>query len=328
VEAFPKEVQTDCSICLHTLKVPYVVGCCGYRFCKSCLVPSVKSCPLCKEVNFDKLPDKQLERLLNQRPVYCLLQDNGCRWTGELSNGSYYKRADLQCHRDVCESRPSLCVYCTYKCPYKELASHYKNCPMIPQKCKNNCSEKLFIKKELKSHLAKDCPLEAVTCEYQFAGCNLTLTRKDMKDHEDSQTKHHLSLVTTKCTQLQKKETSMSVEIQQLQTEMAKLTERLSGFVSRHQEIADENRLLKMKLNEVKPTHIKVSNLPTVAVENDIKNVFRRFGMPNAIIRSRPDCAYIHYTNSKIYGNIMQSGATKGIKLMRHRLVLELSYYP
>ena len=84
VEPFPKEVQTDYSIYLHTLKQPYVVGCCGYRFRKSSLPPSVKSCPLCKEVNFDRLQDKQFEHLLDQRPVYCLLQDSCCKWTGEL----------------------------------------------------------------------------------------------------------------------------------------------------------------------------------------------------------------------------------------------------
>ena len=106
VAPFPKEVQTDCSVCLHTLKQPYIVGCCGYRFCKSCLAPSVISCPLWKEVNFDKLQDKQLERLLIQRPVYCLLQDSGCKWTGELGKLSSHLSFEDSLSVTACEKLP------------------------------------------------------------------------------------------------------------------------------------------------------------------------------------------------------------------------------
>ena len=349
VEPIPKEVQTDCSVCLHTLKQPYIVGCCGYRFCKSCLAPSIKSCPLCKEVNFDKLQDKQLERLLNQRPIYCLLQDSGCKWTGELGKlsshlsfedslsvtaceklpvpcshcGGYFKRADLPGHQGVCESRPSQCIYCSYKCPFKKLASHHKSCLMIPQKCKNNCSEKLFTKEELESHLAKDCPLQYISCEFLFAGCESTLMRKDMKDHVECETKHHLSLVTTK---LQDKETSMSDELQKLQTQVTTLTKNISELASRFQEVSAENEQLKRQTNQSRPTYIRISNLPAGATENDINNVFRRFGTPDAIIRSRPDCVYIQYRVYSKYGIIMETHATKPIKLMKQRLVLELLY--
>ena len=112
VAPFPKEVQTDCSVCLHTLKQPYIVGCCGYRFCKSCLSPSVISCPLWKEVNFDKLQDKQLERLLIQRPVYCLLQDSGCKWTGALGKLSSHLSFEDSLSVTACEKLPVPCSHC------------------------------------------------------------------------------------------------------------------------------------------------------------------------------------------------------------------------
>ena len=50
VEAIPTELQTECSICLHTVRDPYMVDCCGYRFCKDCIMPvyvAFKKCPLC-----------------------------------------------------------------------------------------------------------------------------------------------------------------------------------------------------------------------------------------------------------------------------------------
>ena len=227
----------------------------------------------------------------------------------------------------MCESRPSQCIYCSYKCPFKKLASHHKSCLRAPQKCKNNCSEKLFTKEELESHLA-NCPLQYVFCEYRFAGCESTLIRKDMKDHMERRTKHHLSLVTTKCTLLQDKETSTSNELQKLQTQMITLTKNISELASRYQEVSAENERLKGQTNQSRPTSIKVSNLPAGANENDINNVFRRFGTPDAIIRSRPDCVYIQYSVYSNYGIIMQAHATKPLKLMKQRLVLELSYHP
>ena len=128
VEPFPKEVQTGCSICLHTLKQPYIVGCCGYRFCKSCLDPSIKSCPLCKEVNFDKLQDKQLERLLNQRSVYCLLQDSGCKWTGELGKLSSHLSFEDSLSVTACEKLPVPCSHCGGYFKHADLPGHQDVC--------------------------------------------------------------------------------------------------------------------------------------------------------------------------------------------------------
>ena len=50
MDTIPKEFQTECSICLHVLRDPHMVDCCGYRFCKRCIeqvMSEFKSCPLC-----------------------------------------------------------------------------------------------------------------------------------------------------------------------------------------------------------------------------------------------------------------------------------------
>lgn len=61
VEEPPKQLQTDCSICLCILKDPYLVDCCGISFCQSCIKPiqdDNKPCPVCN-VNFVTcIPDK------------------------------------------------------------------------------------------------------------------------------------------------------------------------------------------------------------------------------------------------------------------------------
>ena len=33
----PQELQTECAICLHVVREPYLVDCCGYRFCRVCI---------------------------------------------------------------------------------------------------------------------------------------------------------------------------------------------------------------------------------------------------------------------------------------------------
>ena len=344
VEPFPKEVQTDCSVCLHTLKQPYIVACCGYRFCKSCLAPSIKSCPLCKEVNFDKLQDKQLERLLNQRSVYCLLQDSGCKWTGELGKlsshlsfedsvsvtaceklpvpcshcGGYFKRADLPGHQGVCESRPSQCIYCSYKCPLKELDIHHKNCPKIPRPCKNNCGVH-FTPEELESHLANNCPLELMSCEYHFTGCEDKFFRKDFQVHMEENWSSHLNWTTVKL-----KQTLSSLEL--LKSEKEKIQKEKQELQALNEKLACENKALKQKINK-QTLQLKITNLPPEVTKHNLHCVFGRFGSVTNIQLNKPShYALIQYSSQCAYHKALVASSAKGINLLMHRLSIEPIY--
>ena len=50
VEVPPKSVQHECPVCLHVLKEPHQITCCGYSFCKE-YIQRVKdasnACPTC-----------------------------------------------------------------------------------------------------------------------------------------------------------------------------------------------------------------------------------------------------------------------------------------
>ena len=342
VEPFPKEVQTDCSICLHTLKQPYMVGCCGYRFCKSCLAPSVKTCPLCKEVNFDKLQDKQLERLLDQRSVYCLLQDSGCKWTGELGKlsshlsfedtlsvtacdklpvpcshcGGYFKRADLPSHQGVCESRPSQCIFCSYKCPFKELASRHKICLKIPRPCKNNCGAKNLTLDELESHLTNNCPLELISCEYHFTGCEDKFFRKDFQMHMEENLSFHLNLTTVKLKQTLAENENIQKEKLKLQVQNEKLT--------------CENIAIKQR--PYQPIQeLKVTNLPPEVTEQMLRSVFGMFGCVENIQLNQSyfeNFALIEYSFPTDHHKTLHASHSKGINLLKHRLSIEPVYSP
>ena len=85
-----EDVEIECSICLLILRQPYMVRCCGNRFCRTCLERLQEGalkdtpCPLCKQKIAAAMPDRKLQRLLNEKQVYCSNKNRGCTWTGEL----------------------------------------------------------------------------------------------------------------------------------------------------------------------------------------------------------------------------------------------------
>ena len=88
IEEPPKQLQTDCSICLCILKNPYLVNCCGTSLYQSCINPiqdGSNRCPVCNDQFTTCIPDKRLQRTLNEMKVYCSNKEFGCEWIGELA---------------------------------------------------------------------------------------------------------------------------------------------------------------------------------------------------------------------------------------------------
>ena len=141
----PEHLQTECSVCLCVLREPYLLDCCGYSFCKSCIEPiksEKKPCPLCAVHFTTCIPDKRLQRTLNDFQVYCSHKEEGCEWAGQLANlaqhlnvnplheaerlsgcqltsldckhcGECFQRRELVYHEtSVCSQRPYSCEYC------------------------------------------------------------------------------------------------------------------------------------------------------------------------------------------------------------------------
>ena len=355
VEPLPKEVQTECVICLQTLKEPYIVGCCGNRFCKACIEPdkTLKSCPLCNAKKFQKLPDKQLERLLNQRKVYCLLRGSGCRWTGERKNlsshldyenqtesfssssedtckllpipcsccKSYFRRKDIASHSRQCHLRPSVCSYCNFKCPFKDLVSHYNTCSLYPVTCSNSCCETTFTRNMLKSHLNNDCSLQKVVCEYEYAGCREKVMRKDMACHIEKKLKKHLDLVSVQCRALIDREKARVIDVE---NERKLLDEQISDLVTANQRLSDENkRLKKTKKEEKGMVHISVTNLPPGVTKHNLKCVFGQYGSVVDIdLPRRASYAMVEYSQREDCEKAFEASESKGINLLQHRLKL------
>ena len=132
-----------------------LVDCCGYRFCKTCIEPllAAKRCPVCNDHFSTVIPDKLLQRTLNQKQVYCTCKSEGCLWTGELSK--------IEEHELNCPRKPVMCDLCKeFQAPQKELKEH--QCPARLVVCPNGCGRSIKLS-SLKTHTENKCPLNIVS---------------------------------------------------------------------------------------------------------------------------------------------------------------------
>ena len=248
----PEHLQTECSVCLCVLREPYLLDCCGYSFCKSCIEPiksDKKPCPLCAVHFTTCIPDKRLQRTLNDFQVYCSHKEEGCEWAGQLANlaqhlnvnplheaerlsgcqltsldckhcGECFQRRELVYHEtSVCSQRPYSCEYCRdFKSAFEDVTSnHLSVCPDRPVSCSNGCGSSPLLKL-LQDHL-KECPLEVIECAFSYAGCSEKLPRKDMPEHITQSLAIHMSLQATSHRQ-----------------EVVKLNQRISELEERYEQ--------------------------------------------------------------------------------------------
>lgn len=332
VEPMPKEVQTECSICLSVLLEPYIVDCCGNRFCKTCIETVAQfrqPCPLCKCKYFQKIPDKHLQRLLKQRKVYCLLKDEGCAWIGamdalqehlqltveefslmqilgvkDVTSCEYvpihcsqckllFPRRTIMDHKVTCPMREVRCVYCeVYACPLRDVSDHYENCPSFPMLCPRGCAPRTHKREDLKAHLESECPLQEVNCEYHYAGCQVRMLRMDMPDHLETNTEKHLSLVSSKYKDIEAKYENLK-------------------------ENTTESKAIKF---------LYVSNLPAAAHYQMLHSRFGQFGVVSSIdmVPSR-SAAIIEFATNGGYTKTL-SASRYQINLLKHSLQVTPMY--
>ena len=228
IEKPPKQFQSECPVCLLVLREPYQATCCGYSFCRVC-IDQVKAncnpCPCCKKPHFQDFPNKGLQRSLNVFKVQCVNQNQGCQWVGELGeldshlnsdsftlerqlSGCKYvvikclycskllQRSDIQIHlNDHCHRRPFSCKYCgEFESYYEDVTTnHWPICGYYLVPCPNECGETLQ-RQNLENHIANDCPLTVVDCDFKHVGCEVKLLHKDLSAHLVENIVTHVSL--------------------------------------------------------------------------------------------------------------------------------------
>ena len=228
VEAPVDYLQSECPICLHILREPYQVTCCGKSFCRQCIERvkgSNKQCPCCNKGSFNGFPNLGLQQPLYGFKVYCVNKEVGCEWRGELGKldnhlnlnlqankelegcefaeiecsycSDFIKRNKLLHHKnELCDKRPFSCEYCNvYKSMYDDVIhNHWSVCACFPVQCPNKCGA-FPERQKLDDHVGKECPLTVVECDFHYAGCEVRLPRRNMPDHLKDGLVAHFSLL-------------------------------------------------------------------------------------------------------------------------------------
>ena len=193
MEDIPKDLQSECSICLNVPCRP-IVSCCGNRFCHTCIEPiqrNTRKCPLCSN-SFNSMPDRQLERTLSEKMVYCSVndeKDRSCKWKGKL----WALEDHLKIYMHPSKGHFGIqCCYCKLffsqskvidhqkKCPARHikmyvllrLKLHYQQCPNFPVPCPNGCGADIP-RKEILNHINEHCP-------FKDTGCKVEHTERDV----------------------------------------------------------------------------------------------------------------------------------------------------
>ncbi len=223
-------VQSECPVCLQIIREPHQVTCCGNKFCKYCIehIKETKNqCPTCNE-EFSSFADKGLKQSLYDLKVRCSHQKDGCEWTGELRQldehlntdpqpekqldgcqfveidciyncGNKLQRPYIQSHQiKDCPKRPFGCEHChDYKFTFDDVTNnHWPVCGSFPVPCPNQCGSTIQ-RQNIDSHVAAECPLTTIKCDFHHVGCAVKLPRQDMPEHQRENLLTHISLLAT-----------------------------------------------------------------------------------------------------------------------------------
>lgn len=283
IQPAPTLIQTECSICLLILREPYLVGCCGHNYCKVCtdtIRAKSMPCPLCGEQEYGVLPNKGLQRSLNELKVQCSKKSLGCEWTGELGafsshlNESYNTHTQLEgcdyveveckhgCsgrfarklvsnhQEEKCPQRPFCCDYCRdYKSIHADVVyRHWPVCRSYPLTCPNQCTVYAIERENMEGHLDNDCPLKVVDCDFQYAGCGVRLPRQDMASHMSDDYIQHMSFLSSLN---QKLVEDLAVKEDDFITFSDEVNSKLSNNEAEIKQLRKENSVLKLALAEM-----------------------------------------------------------------------------
>ena len=297
VEKPPKQFQSKCPKCTLTLREPYQTTCCGYGFCQVCieeLKSENKQCPSCKSEKFDGFEDKRLKRSLYEFKVHCSNKKRGCRWIGKLGElqnhlnanptqprqlegcmavhvnclhcTKPFQRSIINAHQsDQCPKRPYSCVHCkNFNSHYEDVATnHWPVCGYYPVRCPGKCGEAPE-RQNLEKHIANECPLTVVDCNYKHVGCEVRLPREDMPTHLSESIGVHLMLQAasheTLAAMLKAENESLgkldtALQVKKLTDGMKQLCDstlsHMSLNIASHKQLEAENKLLKTKCGKL-----------------------------------------------------------------------------
>ncbi|XP_039600215.1 TNF receptor-associated factor 6 [Polypterus senegalus] len=208
----PLESKYECPICLMALREAVQTPC-GHRFCKGCILQSIRDagqkCPVDNEILLENqlFPDNFAKREILSLTVRC--PNKGCEQRMELrklethtSQCLYATVPCRDCNKQVrrsymnehmanqCLRRLIICPNCAGSIIFEEAKTHEEECPLANVMCEY-CSTEL-IREQLKSHCDMDCPKAPVLCTFSSFGCPEKMQRDKLAQHMQEYTQMHM----------------------------------------------------------------------------------------------------------------------------------------
>ena len=177
-------------------------------------------------------------------PVACPL---GCR--DEKGEVSRVERRGVETHRACCPMRSVKCEYCSVSVKACGMNGHLEVCEEFPIPCLNKCSEEFRMKRKDKSiHLSQECPLQETECPYSQYGCEVTVQRRNLEQHEKEDMHKHLKLTINN---MQREVITLQKENEEYQSKVVKLEEKNGDFRSSLQEGKEAANTLKLTIENM-----------------------------------------------------------------------------
>ena len=146
-------------------------------------------------------------------------QLEGCQFTeiNCINCRMFVKRREMRFHQlEVCSERPFVCEYCGLESTYHHIAKKHWPVCLVP--CPNGCGNFSESNASLEAHQLHHCPLEKISCDFSYFGCEANIPRKDMQRHLMDNAITHLSMMAT--TNKQKLE-DQDLKIKQFESEIS-----------------------------------------------------------------------------------------------------------
>ncbi|KAG8438298.1 hypothetical protein GDO86_008831 [Hymenochirus boettgeri] len=211
----PLESKYECPICLMALREAVQTPC-GHRFCKACILKSIRDaghkCPVDNEILLENqlFPDNFAKREILSLRVKC--PSTGCTDTMELRQLEHHltlcEFASTECSQcldsfpknilakhmaDECPRRQVFCENCGQSLAYRDKMIHDQECPLVYVTCEY-CQTNL-IREQILTHYNMDCIMAPVPCTYSQFGCTEKMLRNDLARHLQEFTQAHMRMM-------------------------------------------------------------------------------------------------------------------------------------
>ncbi|XP_063802356.1 TNF receptor-associated factor 6 [Pseudophryne corroboree] len=278
------ESKYECPICLMALREPLQTPC-GHRFCKACILKSLRDagpkCPVDNDILLENqlFPDNFAKREILSLMVKCPSQ--GCCAKMELRSLEHhqaacqfagvecpqcqqlFQRSQLEEHVAVdCPRRKVSCENCLRTMPFDEQLTHEQMCPLAYVTCEY-CQTGDLVRHQMADHYNNDCIKAPIPCTYSLFGCTEMMQRNDLARHLQEFTQVHMRMMAQTLRSVSSSLTpisnmaNISLDPSQFEPGPGSMCQVPSSLVSSQHDVSQETRQIKETVEQLEARLVK-----------------------------------------------------------------------